>query len=161
MLNSSLIQDFHLGLDLLLDLQLSLIQLLLQKFWRILNKNILINLIGLWRVCVINNIQLFLNLFLIVRPLLKVVDHPTSGVITVQLGEFLLDDAALLVSLALVVRDAAAQHLQFLHHWVVLGFLPLLEVCPEVLDEFGCLWGRVDAFELLGGLGKVLVTKKL
>ena len=90
-------------------------------------------------MCVINNIQLFFYLLLVVRPLLKVVDHPAGGVFTVQLGEFLLDDTALFMALALVVGDAAAQHLQFLHNGVVLGFLPLLEVCPEVLNEFGCL----------------------
>ena len=64
---------------------------------------------------VVNDLQLFLNLFFVIRALFEVVDRPPRGVVTVQLRQFLLNDPALLVSLVLVGITAPHYH-EFLHH---------------------------------------------
>ena len=64
---------------------------------------------------VVNDVKLLFDLLFVVRPFLEIIDSATTGVVTVQFGQFLLDDATLLVSWALMWMSSTHHH-QFLHH---------------------------------------------
>lgn len=151
-LDSSLIQRLHLRLYLLLHLQLSLVQLLLQQLRWILYQNVLVHLVRLRRVSVVNYFQLLLNFLLVIRTLLEVIYRPSSRVVTMQLRKLLLNDPTLLVPLVLI-RVLAPHHHQILHHWTVLCLFPFLQVSAEVLYKLGHLGWRGSVLEGLNGFG--------
>jgi hypothetical protein len=66
MLYSSLIENFHFGFDILLNLYFSLIQFFFQQLRTVLDKNVFVNLIGLVGVSHTNNVKLLLDLFFII-----------------------------------------------------------------------------------------------
>lgn len=143
MLNSCLVQDLKFRLYLLLHLKLSLVQFLLEQFWWVLNQKILVDLVGLWGVSVVDNIQLFFYLLLVVRTLLEVVHDPAWGIVPVQLWQFFFNDPAFpMPGTHLVLRMATTHHHQLLHQRVVLCLLPLLQVSPKVLYELRNLTWR-------------------